>query len=129
MSHGASQLQFQLVAVLSLLALFTHIHAFWIAALLLALVPIPDFWTPLASMADSLARMAMRWSRSPAAETTTESATEMSAGRVPVEVEEQPSPVPRVAAARAPDEVSKTHAPGSSERHPRLAVSAGSDER
>ena len=130
LSHGASQLQFQLVAVLSLLALFTHIHAFWIAALLLALVPVPDFWTPLASMADSLARMAMRRSRSPADETTTEGASEMSAGHVPVQVEEQPSPVPRVVtAARGPDEVSKSHAPGSSDRHPRLAVSAGADER
>jgi hypothetical protein len=39
MSHGGSQIQFQLVGVLSLLALFTHIHAFWIAALFLALVP------------------------------------------------------------------------------------------
>lgn len=66
MSHGAGQRQFQLVAVLSLLALFTHIQAFWIAALILALVPVPDFWTPLASMADSLTKMAMRWSRSAA---------------------------------------------------------------
>lgn len=57
-AHGASKLQFQLVAVLSLLALFTHNNAFWVAALLLALVPIPDFWTPLATMAESLAKMA-----------------------------------------------------------------------
>ena len=70
MSHGASQIQFQLVAVLSLLALFTHIHAFWIAALFLALIPVPDFWTPLASMADSLAKMATRWSRPRVAEAT-----------------------------------------------------------
>jgi hypothetical protein len=48
------------VAVLALLALFTHINAFWVAALLLALVPIPDFWTPLATMAESLAKMAGR---------------------------------------------------------------------
>jgi hypothetical protein len=62
LSHGSSKIQFQLVAVLSLLALFTHINAFWVAALLLALVPIPDFWTPLAAMADSLAKMAgLRW--------------------------------------------------------------------
>ena len=33
---------------------------FWIAALLLALVPIPDFWTPLANMAESLAALAGR---------------------------------------------------------------------
>lgn len=59
-AHGTSHLQFQLVAVLALLALFTHINAFWVAALLLALVPIPDFWTPLATMAESLAKMAGR---------------------------------------------------------------------
>lgn len=57
-AHGASQVQFQLVAVLALLALFTHNNVFWVAALLLAIVPIPDFWTPLATMAESLARMA-----------------------------------------------------------------------
>ena len=61
-SHGSSKIQFQLVAVLSLLALFTHNNAFWVGALLLALVPIPDFWTPLATMAESLAKMAgLRW--------------------------------------------------------------------
>jgi hypothetical protein len=61
-SHGASKVQFTLVAVLSLLALFTHNNAFWVGALLLALIPIPDFWTPLAAMADSLAKMAgLQW--------------------------------------------------------------------
>jgi hypothetical protein len=59
-AHGASKTQFQLVAVMSLLALFTHNNAFWVGALLLALIPIPDFWTPLAMMADSLAKMAGR---------------------------------------------------------------------
>lgn len=58
--HGSSKIQFQLVAVMSLLALFTHNNAFWVGALLLALVPIPDFWTPLAEMAESLAKMAGR---------------------------------------------------------------------
>lgn len=59
-AHGTSHLQFQLVAVLSLIALFTHNNLFWVAALLLALVPIPDFWTPLANMAESLAALAGR---------------------------------------------------------------------
>lgn len=59
MAHGnASKLQFEVVAVLALLALFTHTTAFWIAALLLALVPIPDFHGPINAIADSLARMA-----------------------------------------------------------------------
>ena len=59
MAHkNANKLQFEIVAVLALLALFTHNNVFWVAALLLALVPIPDFHGPLATMADSLAKMA-----------------------------------------------------------------------
>jgi hypothetical protein len=65
-AHGASQVQFQLVAVLALLALFTHNNVFWVAALLLAIVPIPDFWTPLSTMAESLARMAAARRQAPA---------------------------------------------------------------
>jgi hypothetical protein len=58
MAHRGQKIQFEIVAVLALIALFTHNHAFWIAALLLALVPLPDFTTPLTSMARSLNRMA-----------------------------------------------------------------------
>jgi hypothetical protein len=56
-AHGTGKIQFQLVGVLCLLALFTHNNLFWVLALMLALIPIPDFWTPLSSMADSLAKM------------------------------------------------------------------------
>ena len=58
MAHRGQKVQFELVAVLALLALFTHNHLFWIAGLLLALVPLPDFTTPLRSMARSLDRIA-----------------------------------------------------------------------
>jgi hypothetical protein len=61
LAHGSeSKLQFQLVGVLALLALFTHNTAFWVAALLLALIRIPDLSTPLSTMADALSRMAGR---------------------------------------------------------------------
>lgn len=60
LAHRGQKIQFQLVAVLALLALFTHIHLFWIAALLLALVEIPDFSTPVRSMARSLDAIARR---------------------------------------------------------------------
>lgn len=60
MAHNGQKIQFEIVAVLALLALFTHNHLFWIAGLLLALVPIPDFSTPLTSMATSLGTMAGR---------------------------------------------------------------------
>ena len=54
MAHRANRVQFQVVAVLGLLALFTHQHIFWIAGLLLAMIRIPDFSTPLNRIADSL---------------------------------------------------------------------------
>jgi hypothetical protein len=60
MAHRGQKVQFEIVAVLALLALFTHNHVFWIAGLLLALVPLPDFLTPVTSMAQSLGRIAGR---------------------------------------------------------------------
>jgi hypothetical protein len=51
---GHKKLQFEIVAVLGLLSLFTHIHAFWVAALLLALIDLPDFISPLKRMAAAL---------------------------------------------------------------------------
>lgn len=54
MAHRSNRSQFQIVAVLALIALFTHQTGFWIAALLLALVPVPDFATPVNRIADSL---------------------------------------------------------------------------
>lgn len=47
MAHRGQKLQFEIVAVLCLLALFTHAHLLWVAALLLAFIDIPDFGTPL----------------------------------------------------------------------------------
>lgn len=58
MAHKSQKLQFEIVAVLGLLALFTHIHLFWVAGLLLAMIDLPDFGTPLRSIASSVARMA-----------------------------------------------------------------------
>ena len=58
MAHKSQKLQFEVVAVLGLLALFTHIHLFWIAGLLLALIDLPDFGTPLRSIASSVEKIA-----------------------------------------------------------------------
>src|SRR5215210_838847 len=58
MAHRTHKLQFEIVAVLGLIALFTHMHIFWVIGLLLALIDIPDFLTPLRSMAGSLEKMA-----------------------------------------------------------------------
>ena len=54
MAHKSQKLQFEIVAVLGLLALFTHMHIFWVAGLLLALIDLPDFGTPLRRIAGSL---------------------------------------------------------------------------
>jgi hypothetical protein len=48
MAHRSQKLQFEIVAVLGLLALFTHNHLFWVIGLLLAMVDLPDFGTPAA---------------------------------------------------------------------------------
>ena len=58
MAHGTSKVQMQIVGVLALLALFTHNHIFWIAALMIAIVQFPNFSGPLASMAQSLEKLA-----------------------------------------------------------------------
>lgn len=58
MAHKSQKLQFEIVAVLGLISLFTHMHAFWVAGLLLALIDIPDFGTPMRSIADSVEKIA-----------------------------------------------------------------------
>jgi hypothetical protein len=57
-AHKRQKLQFEIVAVLGLLALLTHIHWFWIAGLILALVDLPDFTGLLRKMAGSLGDIA-----------------------------------------------------------------------
>ena len=58
LAHKGQKLQFEIVAVLGLIALFTHEHIFWVAGLLLALVDLPDFGGPLGRMAGSLEKLA-----------------------------------------------------------------------
>ena len=41
MAHKSQKLQFEIVAVLGLISLFTHMHIFWVAGLLLALIDLP----------------------------------------------------------------------------------------
>jgi hypothetical protein len=58
MAHKSQKLQFEVVGALGLISLFTHSHIFWIAALLLALVDLPDFSTPLTRIAGSVEKIA-----------------------------------------------------------------------
>src|SRR6516165_2096701 len=58
MAHKSKKIQFEIVAVLGLLALFTHIHAFWVAGLLLALIDFPDFGSFMGRIAGSVEKIA-----------------------------------------------------------------------
>ena len=57
-AHKNKKIQFEFVAVLGLISLFTHMHIFWIAALLLAFIELPDFGTPLRRIAGSTEKLA-----------------------------------------------------------------------
>ncbi|CAH1669930.1 hypothetical protein [Chelatococcus asaccharovorans] len=88
-AHKSHKLQFEIVAVLGLLALFTHMHIFWVAGLLLALIDLPDFGQPLRSMAKSLETIA---GMKPGAEAEGDGPQEMSVDS-PATLDSRPSPL------------------------------------
>lgn len=57
-AHKSQKFQFEIVAVLGLLALFTHNHLFWVIGLFLAMIDLPDFSTPLRRIAGSVEKLA-----------------------------------------------------------------------
>ncbi len=58
MGERANSTQLQLISILAILALFTHNNAFWVLALLIAAVRLPDYLTPLQAIAKSLEKIA-----------------------------------------------------------------------
>src|ERR1700712_2822982 len=58
MAHKSQKLQFEIVALLGPLVLFTHNHLFWVIGLFLAMVDLPDFGTPLRRIAGSVEKLA-----------------------------------------------------------------------
>jgi hypothetical protein len=58
MAHKSQKLQFEIVAMLGLLSLFTHNHLFWVIGLVLAMIDLPDFGTPLRRIAGSVEKIA-----------------------------------------------------------------------
>lgn len=60
LAHRQNNTQLQFITVLAILALFTHNNIFWVAALLLSVIRIPDFSTPINSIATSLKVLADR---------------------------------------------------------------------
>ena len=76
-AHRTKKVQLDIVAVLCLLALFTNEHVFWIAALLLAFIDLPDFLTPvqrIASAAEKIAGGEMKAQSSDAVDASTAAA-------------------------------------------------------
>jgi hypothetical protein len=57
-AHKSHKLQMEIVAVLGLISLFTHIHLFWIIGLLLAIIDIPDFGGWMGRIASSTEKIA-----------------------------------------------------------------------
>src|SRR5882757_1266407 len=80
MAHKTHKLQFEIVAVLGLISLFTHQHIFWVAGLLLAMIDLPDFGTPIRSIADSVERIAGAAPGAPLAESEAHSVSSGSSG-------------------------------------------------
>ena len=64
-AHGSQKLQFEVVAILCLLALFTHNNLLWGIALILAFIDVPDLVTPLTRISDTLERVLSRGDRTP----------------------------------------------------------------
>ena len=91
MAHRTHKLQFEIVAVLGLISLFTHMHIFWIAGLLLAMIDLPDFGTPIRSIASSVERIADATPGSPSAEPEAEQVPPDKPGTRPPTKEKVPS--------------------------------------
>ena len=67
LAHHGQKLQFEIVAVLCLLALFTHNNLLWGIALVLAMIDLPDLATPLGRISDAVERLATPRSPAPPA--------------------------------------------------------------
>lgn len=102
LAHRGQKVQFQIVAVLALLALFTHNHAFWVAGLLLALVPLPDFTSPLLSIATSLERIAAQAGSAPAPASTAAQTAPAASATTTAAPAHAPAHAPTVAASAQP---------------------------
>jgi hypothetical protein len=93
-AHKSHKLQFEIVAVLGLLALFTHVHLFWVIGLLLALIDVPDFSGMFSRMAGALEKIA-----GIAPGRGGEAASDIEHGIVPPEGEPEQAPVMAAAPA------------------------------
>ena len=58
LAHRGKKFQFEIVAVLGLIALLTHMHIFWVLGLVLALIDLPDVTGPMRRIAGAAERLA-----------------------------------------------------------------------
>lgn len=79
-AHRTKKVQFDIVAILCLLALFTHENVFWVAALLLAFIDLPDFLTPVQRIASAIENIAGKEPAEQAGEATVEAAKPLPMG-------------------------------------------------
>jgi len=57
-AHKGDKIQAELVAVLCLISLLTHMHIFWIIGLVLAMIEVPDFGNAFKRIAGSTEKLA-----------------------------------------------------------------------
>ena len=84
MGEKANSTQLQLISILAILALFTHNNAFWVLALLIAAIRLPDYLTPLETIAKSLAKIAADKKETETIESTSLPGTDSGEGAAPV---------------------------------------------
>jgi hypothetical protein len=110
-AHGRHKVQFEIVAVLCLLALFTHIHLFWVAALILAMIEFPDIGGWLGRIAGSVEKIAETRPGKGAADVPVETAAGVSRNGDAAQAREEA--VDRDRAGDAPTTVPEQLAPAS----------------
>jgi hypothetical protein len=81
-AHRSRKVQFDIVAILGLIALFTNEHIYWIIGLLLAFIEIPDFGSPVQRMVAAVEKIAA--TRSGPAPAVTQSAADQPAEPAPL---------------------------------------------
>src|SRR5215212_8500848 len=94
-AHKSHKIQFEIVAVLGLLALFTHVHLFWVAGLLLAMIDLPDFGWPLGRIAGAVETMAGIKAAEGAAEVPDETVAGLTPRQEPLELPRETKLQPR----------------------------------
>ena len=101
-AHRSHKVQMEIVSVLCLISLFTHMHIFWIIGLILAFIDIPDFGTPLKRIAGGVEKIAGIEPDEP--EGTHEAAAEPHAAK------QTDGPAPKKSAAAAAAKKEPSHA-------------------